>query len=78
MAHKKIPSFTSSHKGVKSKQVLEQELFSLWNRSGQAMSSAERANWQKAWVNTLNEYMLRFPAKEWMSEWRKWVKPPRA
>lgn len=63
------------HLGVKSKQVLEQELFSLFTRSGSIMTDKEHTKWTMDVSDRLAEYKLRFGSKDWSKEWEKWAKP---
>lgn len=66
--------YSSHFKGKKSKEVLEQEIFSLWNAKDFAKSKTEEASWLKAWGSTLGEYTVRFGGLDPLKEWRKWAK----
>ena len=66
--------FKSEHKGSKSKEVLEQELFSLLTSKGSIKTDKERSQWLDAWSKTHEEYRKRFPDLDWKNEWDKWAK----
>lgn len=73
MTHKKPRSFDSVFKGTKSKQVLEQEIWSLENASGSIMTETEAKNWFKNYVKSSGEYAARF-GLDALREWKKWAK----
>lgn len=62
------------HLGVKSKEVLEQEIFSLMNRAGFAMTDEQHTKWAMDISDRLTEYSMRFPQRDWSREWAKWAK----
>ena len=77
MPHKKSRSFDSIFKGTKSKEVLEQELWSLVNAAGSIMTQAERANWYKNYSIAIVEYSARFGIhliEDILKEWESWAK----
>jgi len=65
--------YSSHFKGKKTKQALEQEIFSLWNAKDFAKSKTEEASWVKAWTSAIAEYTARFGLDP-LKEWRKWAK----
>jgi hypothetical protein len=66
-------TFESKHKGRKSKEVLEQELFSLENQLGMIKTPKEKLNFARVYGNTLKEYESRFG--EWdIGNWENWAK----
>jgi len=73
MTHKKPRSFDSLFKGTKSKEVLEQEIWSLENASDSIMTEKEAQNWAKNYAKSSGEYAARF-GLDALKEWRKWAK----
>ena len=77
MPHKKPRSFDSVFKGTKSKEVLEQEIWSLVNSANSIMTTSERANWYKNYSIAIVEYSARFGInilEDILDEWSKWAK----
>lgn len=66
--------FASKHSGAKSKEVLEQELFSLLNSKRSIKTATEKKQWEDAWKKSHDEYSKRFPNKDPIEEWKKWAK----
>lgn len=73
MVHKKPRNFDSIHKGTKSKEVLEQEIWSLTNSADSIMTESEATNWAKNYAKSVGEYAVRFGLDP-LKEWRKWAK----
>lgn len=69
-----IEAHSYLHLGIKSKQVLEQELWSLFNRSGSIMTTKENQKWVSDVTQRLTEYKLRFGDRNWLADWNKWAK----
>ena len=68
-----LKSFASFFKGKKSKQALEQELFSLENQSGMIKHPIEMKRWVDAYVSALTEYENQFGKWNYINWW-KWAK----
>jgi len=73
MAHKRPRSYGSVHKGVKSKKVLEQEIWSLENRANSGMTEDESNDWANELAERVGEYAVRF-GLDAIKEWKKWAK----
>lgn len=69
----KLLNFTSFFKGKKSKQALEQELFSLENQDGLIKTPEEALSWLTQYVAVKKEYESQY-GKWSIDNWKKWAK----